>query len=301
MPTNRFRRPLMTLAAVLAWAAASVAPAQEDPVQLLFIHHSVGGALLADAGPVSGGGRDSGERCIYVSHPEGGGLRSDLEAAGFAVNEASYGSTVGEDTDICHWRRKFSEQMDLVLRTRRQDELLPDGVTNQVVVFKSCYPNNGFVAEGGEPGDPDACERTVANAMAAYRALLPEFAAHPEVLFVAVTAPAQAEPRPVGLKAKVKALFAGKPREADLARSFNGWLADAQRGWLADYQGGNVVVFDYYDVLTGHGRSNWSVYPTYDGRDSHPSIEGNRAAAAAFVPFLQQALARHRNAAGGST
>ena len=53
-----------------------------------------------------------------------------------------------------------------------------------------------------------------------------------------------------------------------------------------------MAVFDYYDILTGHGQTNWSAYPTRDGRDSHPDAEGNRLAAEAFVPFLLQALAR---------
>jgi hypothetical protein len=45
------------------------------------------------------------------------------------------------------------------------------------------------------------------------------------------------------------------------------------------------VVFDYYDVLTGNGRSNWSIYPTGDGTDSHPSSDGNAKAAVEFVAF----------------
>ena len=37
----------------------------------------------------------------------------------------------------------------------------------------------------------------------------------------------------------------------------------------AGYPGTNVAVFDYYDVLTDHGRTDWSAYPTQGGRDSH--------------------------------
>jgi len=270
--------------ATLCLLAAADGKAQEM-TNLLFIHHSCGGQLLADQGPVSGGSRETGDPCLYVSHPNGGGLRADLEQAGFAVHEASYLSIIGEDTDICHWNRKFRDQMDLVLRTARQDELLPDGQTNAIVAFKSCFPNNGFVSAGTEPGDPDACERTVANAKAAYRALLPYFARHPEVLFVAFTAPPLAEPKPVGIKETFKSWFQAKPN-ADLAREFNAWLA---KDWLAESRPPNVVVFDYYDVLTNHGATNWSAFPTQAGRDSHPSSDGNRRAAEAFVPFLAEA------------
>jgi hypothetical protein len=293
-------RPNLTTLATIALASLALGVAMpaaategtDDvmPLDFLFIHHSCGGQLLADPGEQVGGERDSGERCIYVSHPNGGGLRASLEAGGYRVNEASYGSIVGEDTDICHWRHKFAEQMDRILRTRRNDELLPGGETNEIVAFKSCYPNNGFTGRGSEPGDPDDCERTVANAMAAYRSLLDTFREQPEVLFVAFTAPPLAEYTPVGWKARIKSWFQDNERGGDLAREFNAWLADRERGWLAGYELPNVVVFDYYDILTEHGKTNYAAYPAR-ANDSHPSREGNQVAAAAFAPFLEAAVA----------
>jgi hypothetical protein len=276
----------MLIALAVLWVIPVTDGKAQDMTNLLFIHHSCGGQLLADPGPVAG----ESAACLYVTHPNGGGLRGELTKAGFQVNEASYGSTVGEETDICHWNRKFLDQMDVILRTGRQNDLLPDGQTNAIVVFKSCYPNNAFVSAGKEPGDPDSCERTVANAKAAYRALLPSFSRHPEVLFVAFTAPALAEPKPVGIKEKLKGLFQKKSR-ADLAREFNTWLVD---GWLADGQPRNVVIFDYYGVLTNDGASNWSAYPTQDGQDSHPSSTGNHRTAEEFVPFLLEAWQAYR-------
>lgn len=261
-------------------------------MNLLFIHHSCGGELFADEGPVVGGDRDRNERCLYVSHPNGGGLRGRLEGVGFTVNEASYGSIVGEDTDICHWRRKFSDQMERILRTQRQDRLLPAGETNQVVCFKSCYPNNWFLDRGQEPGDPDDCERTVANARATYRALLDAFRGQPDVLFVAFTAPPMAEYRPSGLQATVKSWFQDHERGGELAREFNAWLVDRQTGWLAGYELPNVVVFDYYGVLSAGNPGGYSSYPTRGGQDSHPSSAGNQKAAEAFMPFIEAAVAR---------
>jgi len=277
----------------LAFLNGTMAQIQEDdPVQLLFIHHSCGGQLMAEQGPQSGGERGSGSYCIYLSHPNGGGLRAKLEEAGFAVNEASYGSLIGEDTDICHWHAKFRDHMEDILRTKHQDEKLPEGVTNRIVAFKSCFPNNQFVGRGQEPGDPDSCELTVANAKAAYRALLPLFEQQPDVLFIAFTAPPLAERKPVGIKAKVKSWFQGKPKHPELAREFSNWLADSKNGWLAGYEGKNVAVFDHYDVLTNHGETNWSAYPTQNGQDSHPSRVGNKKAAEAFVPFIKQTFER---------
>ncbi|MFN2370030.1 MAG: hypothetical protein ABR506_02625, partial [Candidatus Krumholzibacteriia bacterium] len=300
------RRPLPPFAAALCGlvlaAAAAVAPraaaqadhpttpAGREPVQLLFIHHSCGGQLMADVGERVGGGPETGELCIYESHPNGGGLRAMLQQRGYQVNEASYGSIVGEDTDIRHWNAKFRDQMDRILRTKRQDALLPDGVTNSIVAFKSCFPNNAFTGPGSEPGDPDGPELTVANAKAAYRALLPHFREHPEVLYIGFTAPPLADRKPVGIKQKIKAMFSGKPKHPELALEFNRWLTDRENGWLAGYDLPNVTVFDYYGVLADPA-TGWSAYPTQGGQDSHPSSEGNGKAAEVFLGFLKDAWA----------
>ncbi len=267
------------------------------PVRLLFIHHSCGGQLLAEPGEQSGGGKDSGARCVYQSHPNGGGLRSRLQSAGYEVHQASYGSLLGEDTDIGHWRRKFAEQMDRILVCDGQDRAYTDGRTNEVVVFKSCYSSTDFTGPGKEPGDPDSPEQTLANAQAAYRALLPLFQARPEVLFVAVTAPPRAEPRPQGLLDRLRAKFRRGPVSADFSHTLHAWMADRREGWLKDYDLPNVAVFDYHDLLTDGRSAKWSAYASGDGSDSHPNREGNARAAAAFVPFLDAAVAGLR--AGG--
>jgi hypothetical protein len=260
-----------------------------EMTDLLFIHHSCGGMLLADPGEKIDGAKGSGERCIYGAHPLGGGLRTLLNNAGYQVNELSYESKLGEDTDIEHWRGKFADHMDELLRTGRQDDLLPEGESNKIVVFKSCYPNNDYVGEGVEPGDPDSPVRTIANSKAAYKALLPLFKEHPEVLFIALTPPPRAEPKPNCFKDRIVFLFKKKSKNADYARVFNSWLAAGNDGWLEGYETGNVFVFDYYDILTNNGQSNWSRYPTKGGFNSHPSVTGNQKAARAFLPFLERA------------
>ena len=58
--------------------------------------------------------------------------------------------------------------MDEILRIEVQDELLPDGMRNDIVAFKSCYPNNAFVGLGEEPGNPDSADLTIANARAVH-------------------------------------------------------------------------------------------------------------------------------------
>lgn len=260
------------------------------PLDLLFIHHSCGGELLATPGP------EDGTNCILRSHPNGGGLRTLLEQSSYLIHEASYGSRLGQQTDLFDWLPKFRSQMDQILSCDLQDNLYANGRRNQIVVFKSCFPNNLFRSEGVAPGDPTGPELTVWNAKATYTALLDEFRKSPNVLFVCVTAPPlapKAPPQPLWKQLVKKVL--GRPNSlpvsAPLARQFNNWLSSTD-GWLKNYTLKNVLVFDYYDILTGHGRSNLSIYPTGNGFDSHPSSAGNTDAANALVPFLNRAVRR---------
>ncbi len=262
-------------------------------MDLVFIHHSVGGRLLADAGPKS-----AIAESIWRSHPDGGGLRALLVAAGYRVHEASYGSRVGDATDLFDWLPKFSAKMDDVLRVDENDRALAGDARNRIVVFKSCYPQNAFVGDGKPPGDPRGPELTVANAQATMRALLPVFARHPDVLFVFVTTPPLAPPAPEPAWKWLAKSVLGKAHsgeksvaQGERARRFAEWSASPD-GWLAGYAGKNVVVFDYYRILTGDGRSNLLVYPTGGGHDSHPSGPGQKQAAAAFVSLLNGAVRR---------
>lgn len=259
-------------------------------MNLLFIHHSCGGEWLAAVGPQE----DPNATC--QSHPNGGGLRALLEQSGFHVHEVGYGSRIGEATDIFDWLPKFRTQMEDVLHCDQQDVPYADARRNQVVMFKSCYPNNGFVSAGTPPGNPAGPRLTVWNANATYAALLKEFRKYPNVLFVCVTAPPLAPkspPQPFWKQLARKVLDrANTPvRSGPMARDFNHWLSDTN-GWLRGYPRPNVAVFDYYDILTGNGASNFSVYPTGDGYDSHPNRAGNEKAARAFLPFLNQAVRR---------
>lgn len=264
----------------------------QQPIHLLFIHHSTGGQLFADKGP------DIGRDCIYTSHPNGGGLRRLLTQNSYIVHEASYGSTVGDKTDICHWNAKFRDHMEKILTCKNQDEFFTDGTRNRVIMFKSCFPNSYIEAEGTPPGDPDSCQKTLANYQAVYNALRDYFAKRPDTLFVVVTAPPLVKPW-LGKRGKIRVMiktFLG--RENTVAaigsrnRQFNNWLKDVENGWLKDYPHKNIVVFDYYDVLTGHGKSNWSLYPSGDGKDDHPNADGNSMAAQEMMLFLNKAVHR---------
>ena len=260
-----------------------------DPVNLLFIHHSVGGQLMADRSGIKN------ESSILKAHPNGGGLRTMLGQNNYVVHEAAQGSKIGKETEICHWNQKFRDQMDRILRTRHQDIVFDDTTRNRVVMFQSGFSSNWIEAEGVGPGNPHSKEKTIANYKAAYLSLLQYFQQEPETLFVAVTAPPLVKPEPspgifrriLGRPIQDPAVEVGKR-----ARAFNRWLKKINSGWLSTYPLRNVVVFDYYDILTSYGASNWLRYPSGNGTDSHPSATGNKKAALEFVSFINRAMNR---------
>jgi len=307
---------LMLLACRVCWpgpagAAVNTTP-PAAPVKLIFIHHSTGEAWLADA------------------H---GGLGLALRDNNYFVSDTNDGwgpDSIGSDTDIGHWwtwfRSSGSPSYTTALygesdRNCSYSRLATDpGGANEVVMFKSCYPNSQLA----EPYSPipviadnplkgQSCggsDFTVANAKGIYADLLRYFAAHPEKLFVAVVAPPVAGSDTPG------------------GRALADWLVDH---WLqdSDYATGNVLVFDYYTVLssrTGGGASDvglasgnhhrvWAgavqhttgdgadrlAYPSAGG-DSHPNAAGDQKATAEFVPLLNSAYnAWKDNGGGGDT
>lgn len=244
---------------------------------------------MADRGGVRG------ESSILKTHPNAGGLRTLLGRNNYVVHEAAYGSKIGEGTDICHWNRKFRDHMERILRTRYQDTLYTDSTRNKVVMFQPGDFSNWIEADGTEPGNPDSTEKTVADYKAAYRSLLEYFRKEPQTLFIAVTAPPIVKPEPaqgifrriLGKSGQDQADETGKR-----ARSFNNWLKNIHSGWLKGYPLRNVVVFDYYNVLTCCGASNWLRYPSGDAKDSLPNTEGNTKAAQDFILFINRAMNR---------
>jgi hypothetical protein len=263
------------------------APAPARSLRLLFVHHSVGGQLLADPGP--------GE--LPAQHVNGGGLRKLLQSAGYDVHTATYGSKLGERTDLFDWRPKFSQHMGELLTTADGSQALPGGAKHDVVMFKSCFPNNAFTA-AGDSARADGPELTVENAKAALSSLLPEFQKQPDTLFVYLTAPplaAKSYPerlwkwtikRAVGRDTATK-----RAQEGALARAFNDWVVSPD-GWLRGYPGKNVAAIDYYDMLSRPGNSNFLHYPTGDGSDNHPSSEGQKLAAPQVLAALNRAVER---------
>jgi hypothetical protein len=268
-------------------AAPGKVAAPARPLDLLFIHHSVGDQLLAEPG------RDG----VKGQSSNGGGLRRLLEQDGYRVHTATYGSALGEHTDLFDWPDKFQKHGDEVVTTADGNVAMPGGKKHDVVLFKSCFPNNRFLGRGEAPGNAKGPALTVENAKAALRSLLPAFERHPDTLFVYLTIPPNA-PRtyPERLGVWVLRALTGRSttskmeRQAELARELNSWVVSEQ-GWLAGYSRKNVAVIDYYDFLTG-GQSNFLAYPSKDGKDSHPTSEGQKRVAPDVLRALNTAVER---------
>jgi PKD repeat protein len=229
---------LLLAGARSALAAINTSP-PVSPIKLIFIHHSSGQNWLAD---------------------DNGGLGTALRDNNYFVSDTNYGwgpDGIGNLTDIGYWYNWFvgpSSSTYLAALYGESGQNCPytrldsdPGGENQIVMFKSCFPNSYL---GGNPDDPptsgdnplrgqDASspDMTVANAKGIYNDILAYFEAHQEKLFIAVTAP------PLVSRATDEAHAAN-------ARAFNNWLVN---DWLAGYAHHNVAVFDFYNVLTSNG------------------------------------------------
>ena len=273
----------MTMAALILALAALLALPQEvraqadnpnppqKTVKLIFIHHSTGENWLADGN---------------------GGLGRVLSQNNYFVSDTNYGwgpDGIGDRTDIVDWPEWFTGPesarylkalyAEKGKRSPYSRTLSDPGGENQVILFKSCFPNSDLE---GRPTDPPrrGDGLTVSNAKAIYNELLAHLATRPDKLFIVITAPPLQD----------------RTHSAN-ARAFNNWLV---REWLAAYKGNNVAVFDFYNVLTGpeshhrfHGGKiehtaqpgrNSLHYPT--NGDDHPSAAGGRKATAEFIPLL---------------
>ncbi len=252
-----------------------------EPVRLIFIHHSTGGNWLAD----------------LQQNELGGSLGRALMENNYFVSAINYGwgpDSIGDATDIPNWLDWFSGErssiyLDALYSETDQNfgdfgawpriEQAPDG-ENQIILFKSCFPNSDLEGKPDDPPNPDGW-LSVGHAKFVYNEILKYFAIRPDKLFVVITAP------PLSYS-----------NHAKNARAFNDWLVN---DWLNEnnYTLNNVAVFDFYNVLTGpenHHRvvdgqvehtynqgQNLLVYPS---GDDHPSREGNQKATAEFIPML---------------
>jgi hypothetical protein len=269
----------------------------EHPVRLIFIHHSTGENWLSD---------DYGQ------------LGLALRENRYFASDTNYGwgpGAIGDRTDIGNWWEWFRGPesgliMTALFRESGQNcaysRLEEDpGGENEVVLFKSCFPNSALLGTSVDPvpaisdnplrgQDAGSDAHTVANAKGIYLDLLKYFQTRPDKLFVVITAPPLSD-----------------STMAANARAFDQWLVD---NWLQGYPLHNVFVFDFYNVLTSNGgdpqtsdldRAEGNHHRLWNGQiqhqvengnilaypseDDHPNPAGSRKATTEFLPLLNAA------------
>jgi hypothetical protein len=223
------------------------------PTKMVFLHHSVGDGILYE-----------------------GGLRDSLLEIGILVKGATYGDAVGQDTDINHWVPKFQSDMDRILRFKSHpDRYYSDAELNDIVMFKSCYPNSNITSDGTLPGDPNSSEKTLANYKATFVALQEDLRKQPNHLFVYLTSPPLAPSKTT-------------PENARRAREFNTWLLTEYLPQYKETTGlDNLAIFDLFDVLADKDNVLKAEYRTQREGNSHPNAEGSKVAAAAIAAWLR--------------
>ncbi|MCJ7737689.1 MAG: hypothetical protein MUQ10_10315 [Anaerolineae bacterium] len=210
---------------------------------LVFIHHSSGEQWLVHSLNDALVAKD------YID--ERNDITYDDVVPSDTGQPSSLGSISGDNTDMNHWILWFNDYLENVKGWGTANGY------NQIIMFKSCYPESNVSSDGTEPGDPFSSSRTLANYRAVYRhpdgpghtysnsgyEYLPLeniFAANPNILFIPVTAaPLHYEPD------------ATTDDNAARAREFNNWLKNE---WLTSYNAAhpglhNVAVFDWFNLL----------------------------------------------------
>ena len=221
--------------------------------QILFIHHSVGEQWLNE-----------------------GGLRPALIKYGLGVHDATYGDKIGEYTDICDWTEKFTNHMDDVMRFNyHPDSYYNDNTQNDIIMFKSCYPNNQIVGDGTPPGNPGDKTKLISNFEATFDSLRVLFSKYPEKTFIYVTSPP---------------LVPGQtdPGQSERARSFANWVkGDFLTRYKSETNLSNMFVFDLFDILADQSGCLRTDYRRSDS-DSHPNATGLKEATNQFIDFLHK-------------
>jgi hypothetical protein len=220
---------------------------------LLFIHHSVGENWLDE-----------------------GGLRGSLAGLGVGVHSVTYGSDIGQETDMSDWVAKFDSYFEKMLKYDvRPDILYPGDMENDIIMFKPCFPNSDIAAEGTPPGNPYEEDRTIWNYKSVFDNLVERFSKAPGKLFIYVTAPP---------------LVPGETSAENAARTreFNNWV---KSDFVAEYKKRtnleNFRVFDLFDILADSSNYLKSDYRRSD-TNSHPNAAGSRKATGHFLQFLRE-------------
>lgn len=229
----------------------AVGGTNEDAVNLIFIHHSVGENWLND------------------------GLNHMLNENGYHVADTYYGwDDMGDSTDTTDWPRWFNEAYMPRVYTKLSTETASNTIDaapgdNEIVMFKSCFPNSEV---GGSISDEQAI----------YNSLLEYFSAHPDKMFILVTPPPMQHISRAKNTRELTNWLVSKDGWLSNYSTGNVFVFDLYNVLTAP---NNHHYFDGTKEVHGIGDSSNEL--CYDsGGDDHPNAEGNRKAAEEFVPLL---------------
>ena len=222
------------------------------------------------------------ERLVFIHHSVGrnwldeGGLRDSLMAMGIGVHGASRQCDLGKNTDLNHWLPKFEGKLETIFKFDQQTGSVADGSPeNDIIMFKSCYPNSNIVSDGAEIGNPYDETRTLSNYRATFDSLKNIFSQNAAKKFIYVTAPPLVPSKTT-------------PENAARARQFNNWLTNE---FLQQYREDTVLdnfyIFDFFDLLADEDNVLKAEYRRSD-TDAHPNAAGSKAATAAFIEFVKE-------------
>ena len=239
-------------------AARDIPDWPDEELRILFIHHSCG-------------------ELLWTTY---GNLSMRLAEMNIEPHDATYGDTIGENTDVCHWYPKFRDHLDEILTFNHSVNVYyppGSGAVNHIIMFKSCFPASDIEGWGEEPGDPESCEKTIANYKAVYNALLPIFRAHPDILFIPVTAP------------PLNRYGGWTPENGRNASYFNHWLVEE---WAPDDS--NIAVFDWFHFLANE--TDFAAKDYYvEGTDSHPNRRACEETVPVFLDWIGDVILRWKN------
>jgi hypothetical protein len=198
-----------------------------------------------------------------------GGLLEALKADNLDFYEINYGQAVvdgyviGDHTDPPDFPRNFNTPK--YFEVIKSWKLTGSKKQHDIVMFKSCFPASNIKDDA-----------MLEDYQKWYRSLLPTFAKHPDILFLAMSTP------PL-----VKA--ATTPDQTARARRWAKWIT-------TEYAKGvkNVKVFDLFGalaILEGKPDQN-TLAPQFAVAkdDSHPTPTGAQAVTRLFIPWLNRVI-----------
>jgi hypothetical protein len=208
---NRYHVWRMMLIIIWITAAAVPAVAQDDPVRIVFMHHSTGAGLIAQ-GDVRAAFTELGYE--FWDHGYNGDGLVDAEGNILGTNW----DMPGDNTDPDGWNEIFAQEV-----TDPPSNTFSHMLEYDVIIFKSCFPASDIQSEEHF--------QTYQSYFLAIRDVIDQ---HPDKLFIAFTTP----PLVPG---------ATTAENAARARGWSEYLTSAE--FLDGHP--NLVVFNFFDLLAG--------------------------------------------------